>query len=261
MRCVTLVGAAFQTLAGLGALDGPTSITALGREMLKYPLDPPHARILIASFDPAMGCTSEIIDILALINSGPLFIDRAADRESAAASRTKFVHRDGDHLTHLNVLRAYLALSHEETAKGRGRWLRENHVNGKTIQHALRVRQQLHELVRRQSGQHQYDPTTTCGSETDVVGRCMLQGLFMNTAIIQSDGTYRQTAGSLVRPPLSQWPFAACNQPSIARCSANPNSTWNANPDAVQRKADIPADRKDPPVFGAHVQKSARYTL
>jgi HrpA-like RNA helicase len=69
--------------------------------MLKYPLDPPHARILISSFD--LGCPSEIIDILSIVNSGPLFIDRAADRESAATSRTKFIHRDGDHLTQLNV--------------------------------------------------------------------------------------------------------------------------------------------------------------
>ena len=169
--------------------------------MLKYPLDPPHARILIASFD--LGCISEIIDILSLINSGPLFIDRAADRDSAAASRSKFVHRDGDHLTHLNVLRAYLALKDEtkstQSQGGVVRWLKENHVNGKTIQHALKVREQLQELVRREGK----DPNSSCGSETEVVARCMLRGLFMNTAIIQSDGSYRQTAGSLVCPITS----------------------------------------------------------
>lgn len=187
------VGAAFQTLAGLGALDGPRSITSLGLEMLKYPLDPPHARILIASFD--LGCTAEIIDILSLINSGPLFIDRASDRDSAAASRTKFVHRDGDHLTSLSVLRAYLALKDGATGVGSvSKWIKENHVNGKTIQHALKVREQLVELVKREGK----DASVTCGSEMEVVSRCLLRGLFMNTAIIQSDGTYRQTAGSLV---------------------------------------------------------------
>lgn len=30
-----------------------------------------------------------------------------------------------------------------------------------------------------------------------MVGRSLLQGLFMNTAVIQADGSYRQTAGSL----------------------------------------------------------------
>jgi len=162
--------------------------------MLKYPLDPPHARILIASFE--LGCPSEIIDILSLINSGPLFIDRASDRESAATSRLKFVHRDGDHLTHLNVLRAYISIKQsDKTSMGTvGKWLKDNHVNGKTIQHALKVREQLKELARRDGK----DPNISCGSEMELVGRCLLRGLFMNTAIVQSDGSYRQTAGSLV---------------------------------------------------------------
>jgi ATP-dependent RNA helicase DHX33 len=159
--------------------------------MLKYPLDPPHARILIASFD--LGCPSEIIDILSLINSGPLFVDRTSDRESAALSRSKFIHRDGDHLTQLNVFRAYLAIREQDRGSV-GQWLKENHVNGKTIQHALKVREQLAELVKREGK----DPRVSCGSQTDTVGQCLLRGLFMNTAIVQSDGSYRQTAGSLV---------------------------------------------------------------
>jgi len=181
-------------LAGLGALSGPRTITPLGLEMLKYPLDPPHARILIASFE--LGCPSEIIDILSLINSGPLFIDRASDRESAATSRLKFVHRDGDHLTQLNVLRAYISIKQsDKTSMGTvGKWLKDNHVNGKTIQHALKVREQLKELARRDGK----DPNISCGSEMELVGRCLLRGLYMNTAIVQSDGSYRQTAGSLV---------------------------------------------------------------
>lgn len=85
-------------------------------------------------------------------------------------------------------------ISEEQPNKGVGKWLRDNHVNGKTIQHALKVREQLRELARRDGA----DPTLTCGSESEVVGRCLLRGLFMNTAIVQSDGSYRQTAGSLV---------------------------------------------------------------
>lgn len=156
--------------------------------MIHYPLDPEHARILIASFE--LGCPSEIIDLLSLVVSGPIWIDRASDRDSAAAARTKFLHRDGDHLTSLNVLRAYLALKEDK-----GRWCRENHINGKTLSAALRVRDQLRELAERDGK----DWKVSCGSEAELVIRCLLQGLFMNTAVIQADGSYRQTAGSLVR--------------------------------------------------------------
>jgi ATP-dependent RNA helicase DHX33 len=216
------VAAAFRSLAGLGAISSPTEITSLGRDMLKYPLDPEHARILVAAFE--LGCASEIIDILSLVVTGPVFLDRAQDaRETAAAARAKFIHRDGDHLTAMNVLRAYLALKEQKSEDededeedapapapapkskkqkqqqqphsrgGLAQWCRTNHVNGKTLTAATKVRQQLRELAAR----HGQDFRTSCGGEYAAVGRALLQGLFMNTAVIQADGSYRQAAGSL----------------------------------------------------------------
>lgn len=189
---VSLVVAAFQTLAGLGALDSPTSITLLGRQMLHYPLDPTHSRILIASFP--LGCTLEIVEILSLLNSGPVWVDRAADRDSTTTARQKFLNRDGDHLTALNVFRAWMEIKQQ---KGdRGKWCKENHVNDKTMKQALKIRQQLAELVEADEWGLYW--RTSCGSETELVLRCLLAGLFMNTAVVQADGTYRQTAGNLV---------------------------------------------------------------
>ncbi|ORY35839.1 P-loop containing nucleoside triphosphate hydrolase protein [Naematelia encephala] len=182
------IAAAFQTLAGLGALDSPTSITPLGREMLRFPLDPEHARILIASF--SLGCPSEIIDILSLINTGPVWVDRVNDRDAAAAARARFLHRDGDHLTAMNVLREYIDLK-SRGDKSLARWCRDNYVNQKTLTAAIKVRDQLRELAEREGR----DWRVSCGNETEVVVRSLLQGLFMNTAVIQSDGSYRQTAG------------------------------------------------------------------
>lgn len=213
--------------------------------MLHYPLDPTHARILLASFEN--GCASEIIDILSLVNSGNLFIDRSSDRDAAAESRTKFVHRDGDHLTALNVFRAYLAILEGEedpndadsdngdvnfsvngnskrgaSGKGEGgpgahkgkrgknsnggggggggskseigKWCKDNHVNQRTLAQAMKIRQQLRGLAQKDGK----DWKITCGSEVEVVTKSLLAGLFMNTAVIQSDGTYRQAAGNLV---------------------------------------------------------------
>ena len=156
--------------------------------MLRYPLDPEHARILISSF--SLGCPKEIIDVLSLIVSGPVWIDRPSDRDSAVEARAKFIHRDGDHLTGLNVLRAYTALN-----ENKPRWCKANHVNIKTLSAALKVRDQLRELAERDGK----DWKVSCGSEAELVMRCLLQGLFMNSAVIQPDGGYRQTAGNLVR--------------------------------------------------------------
>ncbi|OCF33609.1 ATP-dependent RNA helicase prh1 [Kwoniella heveanensis BCC8398] len=198
------IAAAFQTLAGLEAISSPTHLTDLGRQMLRFPLDPPHARILISSF--SLDCTNEIIDILSLINAGgTVFLDRPSDREEASTAKAKFVHRDGDHLTALNVFRSYIALretklssSHKNsTGLGQGQgvvgWCKDNFVNGKTLVQALKIRDQLRELCEK-AGK---DWRVSAGSESAGVLRALLSGLFMNTAVIQADGSYRQTAGSL----------------------------------------------------------------
>ncbi|WWC72372.1 uncharacterized protein I206_106334 [Kwoniella pini CBS 10737] len=197
------IAAAFQTLAGLQALESPTKVTSLGVDMLKYPLDPPHARILIASFEN--GCTSEIIDILSIINAGgTVFVDRPNDREEASNSKMKFIHRDGDHMTSLAVFKDFLTLKsslakERSSSKGSGvslvGWCKDNYVNFKTLNQAIKIRDQLRELVIRNGKQWE---TSTCNtSDSSPIMKSLLHGLFMNTAVIQADGSYKQTTGSL----------------------------------------------------------------
>lgn len=45
----------------LGALDGTGELTALGRQMAEFPLDPPQCHMLIVSAD--MGCSAEVLII------------------------------------------------------------------------------------------------------------------------------------------------------------------------------------------------------
>lgn len=52
-------------------------------------------------------------------------------REQAAEARKKFVHRDGDHLTLLNLLWEY------QKVKGDKEWCRENFVNVRNVKHVL----------------------------------------------------------------------------------------------------------------------------
>lgn len=85
----------------------------------------------------------------------------------------------------------------EATSGGIVKWCKDNYVNSKTLAHALKIRDQLRELAVREGR----DPDVSCGSDFDKVGKSLLQGLFMNSAIITADGTYRQTAGTLVSRP------------------------------------------------------------
>ena len=74
--------------------------------MALFPLEPTHARSILASH--AYGCVSQVLSIISILSaSSKLFVDVSEQRENAAEARKAFVNIRGDHLTILNVIRAY----------------------------------------------------------------------------------------------------------------------------------------------------------
>lgn len=194
-------------------------LTPLGTRMLHFPLQPFRAAVLLHAFDS--GCPKEIIDILSLQEAGNPIIDSTTTRETAAKARIKYAHRDGDHLTGLNIFRAFIDLgnastngktvtmrddsddsSDDESSKANGRfstsksdalaWCKENALNHKVLKEAIAVRKQLRELAIK-LGQ---DPDVSAGEDSEKVLRCLCKGLWANTAKIQPDGrSYKQLLG------------------------------------------------------------------
>ena len=185
-----------MTLHGLEALDKQGRITKLGRQMAQLPLEPVYARVLLTSF--AEGCPREIIDLVSLLGSrDQLLINTASTREQANAARQKFVHRTGDHMLLLNILRAYEELDGKDERKA---WCKDNFVSFKAIQSVLDARKQLRERVER-LGLGDWEESV--GDEAEPVLNALVGGLFANTALLQEDGSYRHTLTkqvSLARP-------------------------------------------------------------
>ncbi|CEQ42543.1 SPOSA6832_04364 [Sporobolomyces salmonicolor] len=178
---------ALLTLHGLSALDARGRITPLGLRMAQLPLDPVYARVLLASF--AEGCPREAIDLVALLGSkDQLLAVSSANRDAAAEARQKFVHRSGDHLTLLNVLRAFEELPKEKDE--RKVWCRDNFVSLKAMMQVLDARKQLRERVERLDVG---DWEVSAGEEAEPVLNALVGGLFANTALRMEDGSYRHT--------------------------------------------------------------------
>ncbi|GAA5959117.1 hypothetical protein JCM21900_002563 [Sporobolomyces salmonicolor] len=178
---------ALLTLHGLSALDARGRITPLGLRMAQLPLDPVYARVLLASF--AEGCPREAIDLVALLGSkDQLLAVSSANRDAAAEARQKFVHRSGDHLTLLNVLRAFEELPKEKDE--RKIWCRDNFVSLKAMMQVLDARKQLRERVERLGVG---DWEVSAGEEAEPVLNALVGGLFANTALRMEDGSYRHT--------------------------------------------------------------------
>ncbi|KAJ1725780.1 ATP-dependent RNA helicase [Coemansia erecta] len=175
---------ALLELYALDALDDAGELTPLGKWMSEFPLEPTYAKVIYAS--AAAGCTREAIDIVSLLSVDSLFYVPADKREESNAAQMAFRSADGDHLTYLNLLRAF------NKVNGDSVWCQEHFVNRRNVRHVLDVRQQLNRLCARLG----MDIERSCGTDLASVLRCFLAGFFHNCAMLQPDGTYRSLNGS-----------------------------------------------------------------
>ncbi|KAI8391721.1 P-loop containing nucleoside triphosphate hydrolase protein, partial [Radiomyces spectabilis] len=175
---------ALEELYALGAMDDTGKLTELGKKMAEFPLDPSFSKVIIQSKE--YGCSLEVIAIVSLLSVDSIFFTPSDKREEAAEARRKFFHPEGDHLTLLNVLKAYWEV------KGDIEWCKENFINIRNMKIALEVRDQLIRFCER----FDIPPSVSCGSDTDAVLKCFLTGFFHNTALLQPDGSFKSVAGS-----------------------------------------------------------------
>ncbi|KAJ7189738.1 P-loop containing nucleoside triphosphate hydrolase protein [Mycena haematopus] len=198
---VDAISSALRTLFLLGALDSHRALTPLGRAMASFPLEPQHARAVIASKE--LACTAEVLDIVSLLAaSSKLFIDATDKRAEIAEARRALVHPAGDHLTLLNAVRAYRAAGTDEEKDekekvGRGarrEWARAHFVNERTLKEANAIRDQLRVSCTRAD----IDWRTSCGEREEPVLLSLAHGLAQNAALIAPDGSYKQIMGQSV---------------------------------------------------------------
>ncbi|OSD02413.1 P-loop containing nucleoside triphosphate hydrolase protein [Trametes coccinea BRFM310] len=187
------VVAALKTLFLLGALDNHRGLTPLGRQMAAFPLEPPFARALVASIE--LGCTAEVLSIISVLSaSSHLFVDTTEARDAAADARRKFRHLSGDHLTVLNVVRAYEEVAASESKAGRRDWCRKMFLNERCLAEAMNIRAQLRDVCTRMK----IDWRASAGDNEGPVLKALLQGLVLNTAFLRPDGSYKQVMGPSV---------------------------------------------------------------
>jgi ATP-dependent RNA helicase DHR2 len=148
-------------LLQLSALSPTTgSITPVGREMSLMPLPSYLARILLSSALPQYNCVEEIIDIVSALSVENVFLNihnshatqdtDESDNESSSDPRlelrSRFHRRQGDHLTLLAVIQAYLS---ENT--DRKRWCEERGLSHRAMQAVMDARKQLTGIMKRRA--------------------------------------------------------------------------------------------------------------
>ncbi|EXJ72653.1 uncharacterized protein A1O5_03799 [Cladophialophora psammophila CBS 110553] len=226
-------------LLQLSALDNSSGqITSLGLEMSRLPLPASLARVLLASAEPAYDCVEQVVDIVSALSVENIFLNIHNRPSSASASgdlleatskpspnhsnsdleedssearaqqaRRELFRREGDHLTLLATIQAYVA---ENT--DRRRWCEERYISHRAMSGAMDVRKQLTALMDRyrrksesESETRKVDPMRDHDKTTLAtrILKCILTGFHPNVARLCPDGSYRTV---LTNQPVSIHP-------------------------------------------------------
>ena len=181
---------ALEELLVLGALDEKQQLTPLGKKMAEFPIEPAFAKVLLRASEH--NCTSEVIDIISLLSVENVFYSPNEKREQAAEAKKKFISVDGDHITLLNVLKAFL-----EAGKDK-KWCQDNFIHARSLNYVLETRKQLRQHCSRLkiplNDQDQHADATT--ALNDRILQTFLEGFKTNLALLQADGTYKTLYGS-----------------------------------------------------------------
>lgn len=193
------VRSAVDHLELLGALerkDGQVGLTALGKKMANFPLEPRYAKTILLS--PDFSCSEEVLTIVSLLSVDTVLYNPPARRDDVLAARKKFTSSEGDHMTLLNIYRAFKKVG------GNKEWCRENFVNSRNMGLVKEVQAQLKEICLKLNLKLE-----SCGSDTGSVRRCLAHGMFVNAAELQPDGSYVALDG---RQPVSIHPSSVLFQ-------------------------------------------------
>lgn len=200
---------AFDLLYSLGAVDDYAKLTTpLGTRMAELSIPPMMAKCLLGSSDPKFNCQSEMLTIAAMTSlQGNVWFHHTGEQKAMGLSRRKFAAEEGDHLTLLNVYQSFVTRGKKEA-----RWCHDNHLNFKSMQQAVSIRNQLRRYLER-LGVKVEDSLATTGTTTNParlhgsqpaqtdkstsILQCLVTGYFSHAAKMQPDGTFRSVSGNV----------------------------------------------------------------
>ncbi|QSL65203.1 hypothetical protein MERGE_002510 [Pneumocystis wakefieldiae] len=161
----------------LGAVDNIGNLTPLGQRMSSFPMDPPLSKLIIASED--YGCTEEMLTIVSMLSVPSVFYRPKERQEESDAAREKFFVPESDHLTLLHVYSQWKSNGY------RDEWCTKHFLHPKVMRRAREIRQQLTDIMKFQKMK-----CISCGSDWDVIRKCICSGYFHHAAKVKGIGEY-----------------------------------------------------------------------
>jgi HrpA-like RNA helicase len=104
--------AAIDKLRYLGAIDRHTRLTDIGREMVRFPLSPTIARMLVAGIHQAPHALHSVLQMSSLLSARSPLLYPPGEEDEARHQQKRFRSPWGDTMMLLNAYQAFLASAH-----------------------------------------------------------------------------------------------------------------------------------------------------
>ena len=181
-------------------------LTEIGKKMSQFPLDPKLSRCILAA--ESLNCVEDMLKIVSVLSVENIFHNSVSSnlvnnskRDQAQLIRQKFNSADGDHVSLLNVFKAFVANKHNKE------WCHENMLDFKNLKLALEICKQLREICGR--GNVNIALTGSSRSNDTVnIRRALIAGFFLNAAEYQKENEYKTVCFELFLSIFAvQWSF------------------------------------------------------
>ncbi len=248
----------YRLLWELGAVDEKRSITPLGRDLARLPVDPRIARMMHAA--AAEGCMREVLVLAAALSiQDPR--ERPLDAQAAADEKHRRDHDPhSDFVALLNLWRRYIEHERHLSKSRLRRWCRDEYLSFVRMREWRETHDQLHGLMRERGWRVNDEP-----ADYAALHRAVLTGLVAYVARKDERHEYRGARGGRIfvfpgsglfkRAP--QWIVAAElveTSRLYARTVARIDPDWveRVAPHLVKRHYDSPHWEKRPAQVAAY---------
>lgn len=164
-------------LWALGALDNIGDLTPLGRTMTAFPMDPSLAKLIITSVE--YECSEEMLTIVAMLSVPSVFYRPKERQEESDAAREKFFVPESDHLTLLHVYTQWRVNGYSDG------WCIRHFLHPKALRRGKEIRDQIKDIMEKQKM-----PLVSCGTDWDVIRKCICSGYYHQAAKVKGLGEY-----------------------------------------------------------------------
>ncbi|KAJ4382805.1 DEAH-box RNA helicase prp16 [Didymella sp. IMI 355093] len=164
-------------LWALGALDNIGDLTPLGRTMTAFPMDPSLAKLIITSVE--YECSEEMLTIVAMLSVPSVFYRPKERQEESDAAREKFFVPESDHLTLLHVYTQWRVNGYSDG------WCTRHFLHPKALRRGKEIRDQIQDIMEKQKM-----PLVSCGTDWDVIRKCICSGYYHQAAKVKGIGEY-----------------------------------------------------------------------